>query len=59
VPLNFTTHCVMEDRLYPLTQGEKAVPKALLPIGNGVIIDRVLDWVELGGIRGTVLVQGP
>jgi hypothetical protein len=42
-------------RLYPLTQGENATPKALLPIGDEVMIDRVLAWVEESGIVGEYL----
>jgi hypothetical protein len=39
-------------RLYPLTQGSNGTPKALLPIGNVFMIDRVLTWVENAGIKG-------
>lgn len=37
-------------RLEPLT--EKGLPKALLPIGDTTMIDRVLEWVEVSGIIG-------
>lgn len=38
----------------PLTVGDRAIPKALLPIGGGqeVLVDRVLAWIEASGIIG-------
>jgi hypothetical protein len=44
-------------RLYPLTEGPTAVSKALLPIGDGVMIDRVLEWIEVSGIIGVWLLE--
>lgn len=38
----------------PLTVGDRAIPKALLPVGGGreVLVDRVLAWIEASGITG-------
>ncbi|KAJ9114244.1 hypothetical protein QFC22_005696 [Naganishia vaughanmartiniae] len=47
--------CGYGESLYPLTQGENATPKALLPIGDEVMIDRVLAWVEESGIVDVLL----
>ncbi|KAI5451693.1 Translation initiation factor eIF-2B subunit gamma [Naganishia albida] len=47
--------CGYGESLYPLTQGENAIPKALLPIGDEVMIDRVLAWVEESGIVDVLL----
>lgn len=31
------------------------MPKALLPLGEGVLVDRVLEWVDESGIVGEQL----
>ncbi|WVF69850.1 hypothetical protein IAT40_004631 [Kwoniella sp. CBS 6097] len=47
------------DNLYPFNQGTNVVSKAMLPIGNVPIINSVVDWVLLSGLRDILIIVPP
>ncbi|OCF42328.1 translation initiation factor eIF-2B subunit gamma [Kwoniella heveanensis CBS 569] len=47
------------DNLYPFNQGTNVVSKAMLPIGNVPIINSVVDWVLVSGLRDILIIVPP
>ncbi|WVQ97901.1 hypothetical protein IAU59_005018 [Kwoniella sp. CBS 9459] len=47
------------DNLYPFNQGTNVVSKAMLPVGNVPIINSVVDWVLVSGLRDILIIVPP